>query len=142
MTTENHAISHARAWAADIKAAMAAFEALDGGEAESVTYDGETFEDADDLRQRIEEKPLSVQVRGGWYTPGGEKPDAEEFEIMLSTGGPALRIIGDIDGVGGASGGVLQWQDWGTPWTDYRDTSDEEDEAISAFVGLFYMGEG
>lgn len=131
-----HAISNARAWAADIKEAMEAFRVLDETEVDSVEYDGEIFEDADDLRQRIEEKPLGLAVRGGWYTPGGEKPDAEEFEILLSTGGPALRIFGDI-----GTAGSLQWQDWGEPWTDYVDTTDEEDAALSAFVNLFYLGE-
>jgi hypothetical protein len=136
MTDNNHAIGNARAWAQSIGEAMAAYQQLDGDEAESVTYEGETFTDADDLRQRIEEMPLSVQVRSGWYSPGGESGDAEEFEILLSTGGPALRIYGDI---GGAHS--LQWQDWGTPWTDYRDTTDQQDEAISAFAGLFYLGD-
>ncbi|MBK6800386.1 MAG: hypothetical protein IPG83_02545 [Novosphingobium sp.] len=138
MTDNNHAIANARAWAASIHEAMTAYQQLDSGEAETVDYEGEAFDDPDALRQRIEEMPLSVQVRGGWYSPGDyrgqSERQAEEFEILLSTGGPALRITGDI---GGAAS--LQWQDWGTPWTDYRDTTDGQDEAIAAFVGLFYL---
>jgi hypothetical protein len=137
MTDNNHAIGNARAWAASIHEAMTAYQALESGEAESVTYEGETFEDADELRQRIEEMPLSLQVRDGWRSPGEERADPEEFEILLSTGGPALRIYGEI----GAAYPALQWQDWGTPWTDFRDTTDAQDEAISAFVGLFWFGD-
>ena len=137
MTETNHAIANARAWAASIHEAMTAYQSLESGEAESVTYEGDAFEDADDLRQRIEEMPLSVQVRDGWRAPGAESDGAEEFEILLSTGGPALRIYGEI----GDAYPALQWQDWGTPWTPYRETTEEQDAAILAFVGLFYLGE-
>lgn len=132
---ENHAISNARGWAQIICDAMAAYQALEAGE-ESATYDGDTFDNADDLRQRIEELPLSVQVRDGWYSPGTESTGPDEFEILLSIGGPALRIYGDF--YGSLS---LQWQDWGTLWTDYRDITEEQEKAIAAFVELFWLGE-
>ena len=132
----DHAISNARAWAESIREAMAAYRQLVRGEEEAVTYDGEEFTDADKLRERIEEMPLSIQVRDGWRNPGGESGGAEEFEILLSTGGPALRIHGRIGG-----DAALQWQDWGTPWTDYTDTTDEQDSAIAEFVALFWLGE-
>lgn len=131
----SQAISNARAWVQTIAEAMAAFEALQGGD-ESASFDGEEFTSEDDLRQRIEEMPLSVQVREGWREPFADRGEPEEFLILLSTGGPALRIYGDIGGKH-----ALQWQDWGTPWTDYHDTTEEQDKAISAFVGLFYLGE-
>lgn len=62
--------SNAAAWAASIAEAFAAFQALDNGEAESVKLDGEEFESAEDVRERAEEWPLSVQVRDGWRNPG------------------------------------------------------------------------
>lgn len=130
-----HAIGNARAWAANIASAIAALEALEDGE-ERAEFDGEEFTDADELRQRIEEMPLAIAVRDGWRSPGEERADPEEFEILLSTGGPALRIFGDI---GGAHS--LQWQDWFTPWTDFHETTTEQDEAIERFVGLFWFGE-
>lgn len=132
----DHAIGNAKAWLGTITAAVAAMHALEQG-AESAEFDGETFTDYDDVRQRIDEMPLSVQVRTGWFAPGA-KDDAmpEEFEILLSTGGPALRIFGDIGGEP-----LLQWQDWGTPWTTYHDTTDEEDEALQVFVGNFWLGD-
>ncbi len=136
MNDNNYAIANARAYAALIHEAMTAYQQLDSGEAETVDYEGEAFDDSDSLRERIEQMPLSVQVRDGWRWPSAESDGAEEFEILLSTGGPALRITGEIGG-----SPSLQWQDWGTPWTDYRDTTDDQDEAISAFVGLMYLGD-
>jgi hypothetical protein len=58
--------------------------------------DGFEF-DEDAAREAIQEDPLSFQVRSGWYQPGSEDNEPEEFELLLSTGGPATRIIGDID---------------------------------------------
>src|SRR4051812_2864989 len=54
---------------------------------------------ADAARQRIEEDPLSVQVRSGWYNSGANEDERspEEYEIVLCTGGPACRIIGRLD---------------------------------------------
>ncbi|MES2300871.1 MAG: hypothetical protein V4521_02155 [Pseudomonadota bacterium] len=141
----DHAISNARAWAGTICEVMTAFTALESGEVESVEFDGSTYDDADDLRQRIDEMPLSVQVRGGWYTPGdsdGFDAKPEEFEILLSTGGPALRIYGKLNGYGSVDGAPdLEWQDWGTPWTTYSEETESEVDAICAFAACFWFGE-
>jgi hypothetical protein len=136
-----HAISNARGWLSTIAGAIAASHALEQGD-ESAEFDGETFTDAEDVLQRIHEMPLSVEVRGAWHSPGDDeatKPD--EFRILLSTGGPALQLVGDLDEHGQPSEPRLQWQDWGTPWTTYHDTSEEEDEALQIFAGCFYFGE-
>ena len=139
--THKHAINNAKAWLETIVSGMAAYTALQTEEVESVTFDGETFEDEDSLRERLEEGPLSVRVRNGWYAPGsGADAEPEEFEILLSTGGPALRIIGEMGMWSRPERPVLQWQDWGTPWTDH-DLTRAEAEALEAYCGLFYFGE-
>jgi len=51
------------------------------------------YESADDAREKAQESALSVEVRSGWNAPGSEM-EAEEFVVLLSTGGPALRIRG------------------------------------------------
>lgn len=67
--------------------------------------------------QRIYESPLSIQVRSGWYDPGaGNGQVPEEFEILLCTGGPAVRIIGGLN-EGIPHSAWLEYQNWGTPWT-------------------------
>lgn len=107
--------------------ALADWDAVNGEElkdlAGTAEYEkGYPFKDADDVRQRIEESPLSVQVRSGWYSPGGHDPanPPEEFEILLSTGGPALRIRGELDEHCQPSRAWLEYQDWGTPWTEFH----------------------
>ncbi len=81
-------------------------------------------ESQDDARQRIEEDALSVEVRSGWYTPGGDS-SPEEYCLLLSTGGPAVRIVGDLNGGCEPSSARLEVQDWWKPWTEYRPTDDD-----------------
>lgn len=106
----------------------------------------EKAEDADayeKAEQEIQEAPLSVEVRGGWHTPGDTR-DAdrpEEYRILLATGGPAVRIIGELDNDGEPFSATLQTQDWGTSWTDYR-ASDAEEKALLRYAQCFYFGEG
>ena len=129
MTDNNHAISNAKGWLetlADIAARLS-------------SDDDETREAA---REEAQSAPLSVQVRNGWYGPGdSQQGEPSEYEILLSTGGPALRITGDLDNDEPEIGGrmELQWQDWGTPWTSLP-LSDAELSAVQAFVSCFYFG--
>lgn len=81
--------------------------------------------DRDDAERRIQEDPLSLEYRSDWTTPG-EKLTPAEFCLLLSTGGPATRIIGELDN-GGVSRCRLQAQDWFAPWTDIRLESGDDD---------------
>jgi hypothetical protein len=78
--------------------------------------------DWDDIREaadtHLRELPLSVEVRSGWVPygdPGAAEP--EEFQILLCTGGPAVRIRGRF-GNHGPAAAWFEHQDWGTPWTE------------------------
>lgn len=106
----------------------------------AVTIDGEEL-DEDALRERIEESTLSVQVRDEWYSPGSrdEIEGPSEYCILLSTGGPALRIVGDLDQHCEPTSARLEYQDWGTPWTERICTGDDH-AALTTFVGCFYFG--
>ena len=112
-------------------------ELLDRGWAED--QDREAIAEAID--QEIQEDPLSVQVRSDWENPGAEKFEPAEFEILLSTGGPATRIVGDLDQYKDPARPRLQHQDWFTPWTEYLDATSAQDEALEWFCGMFYFGE-
>lgn len=90
----------------------------DSGELAELEDAAGDCKDQDEARQRIEEDPLSVQVRSGWVNPG-ETFEAEEFEILLCTGGPAVRIMGELDEHNQPSRAWIEYQDWGTGWTDY-----------------------
>ena len=106
----------------------------------AATIEGEVQTDAEAVRERIQEGPLSVEVRSGWYLPGGDSTP-EEFNILLSTGGPALRLVGGLDEHGTPTRAYLQYQDWGTPWTDYY-AGEGSDAVLLAYAQQFYFGEG
>lgn len=75
-------------------------------------------ESQDDAYTRIQEDALSVEIRSDWTTPG-EPMTAGEFNILLTTGGPAVRIMGELDEHGEPYRAWLEVQDWGKPWTQY-----------------------
>jgi len=101
-----------------------------------VTYDGDEL-DEDQIRERIEENALSVQVRSNWQSQG-ETLKPAKFEILLCTGGPAVRIIGDIGQHDEPDTAKVEYQDWFTAWTEYRNTTPEEEQAILGYCRMYY----
>lgn len=96
--------------------------------------------DRDDAQQTIHDDPLSVQVRSDWYTPGSEPEAPAEFEILLCTGGPAVRIRGELSEHCEPTRCWMEYQDWGTPWTQYFVRGDDMD-AMLTYCQQFYFGE-
>ena len=70
----------------------------------------------EEAESAIYEDPLSIQYRSGW-TSSPEDMQPEEFEILLCTGGPAVRIVGELGNHGEPCRAWIEFQDWGTPWT-------------------------
>lgn len=104
-------------------------------EAHDIEVDDDIREEAE---QRIHESVLSVSVRDGWHQPGQPSEDGpEEYEILLSTGGPALRIYGRLGANCQPESAELQIQDWGTPWMRYP----VPEETLLKFALCFYFGE-
>lgn len=93
-------------------------------------------EDEEDARQRIQEDPLSVEVRSDWASPGEELTPGE-FQILLCTGGPAVRIMGELNR-GEPVRAWLEYQDWGTPWTQYFGASSD---TLCQYASHFFFGE-
>jgi hypothetical protein len=114
----------------DEKAELAALKACAGAcECES----------EDDARQRIQEDPLSIEVSGTWVP--GETPTADRAIILLGTGGPATRIVCELDHDREPCRARLEVQDWFQPWTEYRGDAISE-EALLKYCACFYFGEG
>lgn len=107
---------------------------------EATDEERESYHDRDATLEAMQEDPLSVQVRSGWASSPAEF-EAEEFEILLCTGGPACRIIGDLGRYNQPDRARLQYQDWGTPWTEYLDMTSEERDALLTYCQQFYFGE-
>jgi hypothetical protein len=128
----NHAKDQARAQLESvIEMAEALQAAMDVG-------DDDALEDAE---RRIQEDALSVELRRDWYIPGSsEDPAATHFRVLLCTGGPAVQIYGSLTEHAEPDVVFLQYQDWGTGWTDYPITGKQGD-AIKLYLSRFYFGE-
>jgi hypothetical protein len=87
--------------------------------------------------ERIQEDPLSIEVRSDWVTPG-EDMTPSEFQILLCAGGPAVRIRGELDEYREPCRAWIEYQDWGTPWTQYFDASQD---TLLQYAQQFYFGE-
>lgn len=119
---------NAKGWLQTIEEMIAAFNAA---------QDNDERENAE---RTIDESVLSVLVRNGWRDPSHQTPedvDAEEYEILLSTGGPALRVWGKLNGHAEPRSAELQMQDWRTPWTRYP----TPEALLLEFAQRFYFGE-
>ena len=114
-------IRNGRGWLSSIKQMVRAYDKATAADDESAREDAE---------RAIQESPLSLEIRSGWTIPG-RKMEAEDFCLLLSTGGPALRLVGAIDG----DWLRMEWQDWGTLWTALPLTRAQE-EACAEFVRI------
>ena len=92
--------------------------------------------DGEEKDDRAAETPLSVLFRSAWSAGCEFAADGGEAEILLGTGGPAVRIMATIDGEKGLVEPRIEAQNWGTPWTRGK-TTEAEDKALAAFVGRF-----
>jgi len=92
----------------------------------------------EEAREVIQEGCLSIEVRADWHAVG-DTPDVAngQFVLLLSTGGPASRIRGELSN-GEPHRAWLEIQDWGTPWTQYF----VEQDTLLAYARCFYFGEG
>ena len=95
---------------------------------------------AESIRERIEEYPLAVLVRTDWHEVGAEDSGPTHYQLLLSTGGPATRIVGELSEHGEAITADIEHQDWGTPWTRYGITAEVEGSLVS-FAQCFHFGD-
>lgn len=93
-------------------------------ELEDLQAEAGEYTDADEVSTALHEYPLSVEIRSGWESVG-EPLEPTEYAILLSTGGPAARIRGELDEHGAPASAWMEAQDWGTPWTEVRTRYDD-----------------
>ena len=104
----------------------------------NVTCD-EDYEKQEEIKENILNSALSVEFRSGW-TSNPNELEIEEFKILLTWGGPALRVIGELNQYKEPENIKMQFQDWGTFWTDFEIT-EEQQKALNWFCSCFYFGE-
>lgn len=115
------------------------YNADDAEELAALEAEAGDCKDQDEARERIGEDALSVEVRSGWVTPGDPMP-AADFAILLATGGPAVRIRGELDADGVPHRAWLEVQDWGKPWTEYFEP--DLADSLLAYAQCFSFGPG
>lgn len=105
-------------------------------ELESAAGDCESREDAE---QRIQEYPLSIELSGTWVAGG--TPEADKAFILLGTGGPATRIVCELNEHMEPYHAWIEAQDWFLPWTEYTGDAISNDDLLM-YCRCFYFGEG
>jgi hypothetical protein len=148
-TTElSQAEANAKAWAESIDAAHEAWQfCVEEGEGKHLSteakavlkkhgYDGANHDVvAQWIEDAMQEAALLVEIREGWRCPGeSASMEPTEFQVLITTGGPALRLMGELCN-GEPERCWFEHQDWGTPWTRYH--SPDTVDARLWFAGLF-----
>lgn len=91
----------------------------------------------DRFTEAVENDALSIEYRSGW-TSVGESLTIDEFCITLCTGGPAVRIVGELsDGYPVQNRCRMEVSDWFKPWTQYGIGDDELSQAITEYANVF-----
>jgi hypothetical protein len=126
----DHAREQAHAQLESIKELVAGLkraETADGGEA------------AEDARRMIHEDALSVEVRSAWRTM--DQPfEAEEYRIVLCTGGPHVEIRGSLDQHNEPETARLLYQNCFEDLRAYP-TGDACEQTLLTYARQFYYGE-
>ena len=126
----NDAIEAGQSIAYEMQALHTAIEAYNEMQEEA----GE-FESYDEAYEQAIDNALEVQVRSDWCSVG-EEMEAGEFYILLCTGGPTVRIRGELNG-GTVIRAWLEHQDWGTSWAQYYDASGD---TLVQYAQMFFPG--
>ena len=122
-TAENRDISQARSQLEAICELVAAYQTIH-------EKDGDDSEALEEIYSNV----LEVSVRSDWQAPGSLF-EPNEYQLLLCWGGPAVRVIGELD-CGDPSTARLEYQDWFTPWRELP-TSAEETEALIDYARFF-----
>jgi hypothetical protein len=96
--------------------------------------------DAEDDQQaetELTEMPLAISYRSDWSS-NGQHLEAAEFKIELAYGGPSVAIFGDLRN-GEPVNPRLMYQDWGTPWTEYKASAREAGD-LKSFCDYLSIG--
>jgi len=96
-------------------------------------------EDCEALEEEARTLALSLEVRSDWHSVG-DNLEPTQGRLLITTGGPALQVLLDIDDNEG-SDPRLQIADWGRNWTDYKPKGGQDAwDALDWFAGLWYFG--
>ncbi|MDP7647768.1 MAG: hypothetical protein QGH82_06855 [Candidatus Woesearchaeota archaeon] len=95
--------------------------------------DNDDEEKRDEALEMIHQDPLEVKTRTDFN-------GSRQYMILLGTGGPAARIIGDLNDYDEPKTARFEFQDWFKPWTKARTTGAEE-QTMLEYARQFYFEE-
>lgn len=121
----------------EARAALVQWDDDNAQELNNLEHEAGDCTDQDEAQERIQESILSLELRSGWVSYG-DTLAPEEFRIVLCTGGPHVEIRGELDQDMQPHRAWLQYQDWGTPMTQYMDISQS---TLIEFCAQFHFGE-
>ena len=75
-------------------------------------YDYDHEDRFEELETQIQEDPLSIDQIDHNF-----RCDGDTWEVLMSTGGPATRLIVETDPDGDVTWATYEFQDWGEGWT-------------------------
>lgn len=88
--------------------------------------------DQEEAIQAIQDDALEILTRGDWHGALDNGSEDVELQVLLCTGGPAVRIIADLeDGV--VTDSRIEYQDWGTPWLRLLTYTHEDKQAVREY---------
>ena len=98
----------------------------------------DSTDDFDDIYDEVMNRPLELSVRNReWRQLGEGVVHPDQYNILLATGGPAVRIIGELEN-NEVITARLEVQDWFQPWTQFQISESPE---IFDFANLFCFEE-
>ena len=117
--------------------ALAQWDEENSAELNEMEHAAGDYKSQEGAQEAIQEYVLSVEVRSAWHVPG-EDDEAAEFKIVLCTGGPHVEIVGELDESLLPCRAWIQYQDWGTPMTEFFVVSQS---TLIEFCSYFHFGE-
>ena len=93
------------------------------------------YESTEDVERAIDEKPLSIEIRSDWCSPGAEMTPGE-YRIVLCTGGPHVEIVGELAHDGSPHNARILFSDWG----ESGEFFDFDRDIVIAFASRFFGG--
>jgi hypothetical protein len=94
---------------------------------------------SDPEREEIKEgEPLSILVRSDWYDPR-QRPEPEQYMILLAAGGPTVRIVGRLNDENNPSTARIQVHGGLGPWEDFEPADEGDVEATLLGYAHYYF---
>lgn len=120
------------------QAALIAWERENAEELAELESAAGDCKDQENAETRIIEDALCVEYRSGWTSDKSEF-SADEFRILLCTGGPHVEIRGELDHWGEPSRCWIIYKDWGT--SGELTGADFDHDTVLRYCGFFVTGQ-